>query len=515
MPKFRSPSSAGLRQSLILFFTLLTTTANAADATRDLVLDPLQPGPYAVGSTNFKISDTALSEILNQGRNAGSYQEGAFINGELLYINSLLENPDDALNFSVSVPDDSELYGDSAGSSIPFSGYVLYPTTADNPREDYVVFAGPALPKMQPGAEGPIFENETTKYPLIVYSHGVGSHPTDTVLTYLKDVASHGYIIMALYHGDGRWGETEGKRFNLRPLSVKQAIDYLLADEDFGSHIDIDRIGGMGESFGGATMIALLGGKAVNPDVASVIANKLLNVQTDERIKAAATYVPFAGEGLYSLFGSVGSGATEISRPFMANSGTADTVADYDKIEAVINNMTGDKYLVAYEGEGHDFSDGANVDMSTWMKIFIDAYVKGDNEAISNLNRANSVSDTGQDSLAIAVNTSIAPQTEPEPDPVAESSTFADNVLTIPSVIVDGQAFMVTLALQSAEPPYIFALTGASDVATPAAASATFNAATGELDVQDVQISGVSYRVLMSLSGQDPIQFTLTSATEN
>lgn len=486
-------------------------------AERDLVLDPMQPGPYAVGSTNFKISDTALNSVLSQGGSAGDYQEGDSVNGQLLYISTLLENPDDAFSFDVTVPEDSTLYGESAGQTIPFAGYVLYPTTASNVREDYVVFTGPALPKMQPGSEGPIFENDSTLYPLIVYSHGVGSHPSDTVLTYLKDLASHGYIVMALYHGDGRWGETEARRFNLRPLAVKKAIDDLLADEDFSGHIDTDRIGGMGESFGGATMLALLGAKVVNPDVASVVSNTLLDVQTDPRIKAAATYVPYMGAGLYSIFGANGTGAAGVTRPFMANSGTADTVAEYDKVQAVFNNLGGVRYLVAYQGEGHDFTDGANSDVSTWMKLFMDAYVKLDSQAINDLSRARSVNDSGDDSLAVAVTSPTSPDADPvpQPDPLAEPAVFAANVLSIPSVNVDNQTFMVTLTLQSAEPPYVFALTGASDVATPAAASATFNSATGELDIADVQVEGVSYRILMSLSSQDPIQFTLTSATEN
>lgn len=516
MPVSRYSARAGLPNLIALLF-ILTATSIANAAERDLVLDPMQPGPYAVGSMNFETSGSAVSQILSQGRDAGQYERGTNLNGELLYIDALLANPHDAFNFSLTVPDDSEIYGASAGTTVPYSGFVLYPTTATNSREDYVVFAGPPLPKMQAAGEGPIFEDNSKLYPLIVYSHGVEDHPTDAILTYLKDIASHGYIVMALFHGDGRWRETEGRRFNLRPLSVKAALDELLAHEDFAGHIDTTRIGGMGESFGGATMLALLGGRVVNPDVASVIANNLLDVQTDSRIKAAATYVPFAGAGLYSLFGVNGSGATGISRPFMANSGTVDTVADYDKIEAVINNMTGDKYLVAYQGEGHDFSDGANVDSSTWMKLFLDAYIKGDSEAISNLNRINSVGDSGQDSLAIAVNDTIAPQPEPppEPDPVAEPSVFANNVLSIPSVVVDGQAFMVSLTLQSGEPPYTFALTAASNVPTPAAASATFDASTGGLVVPDVQIDGVSYRVEMSLSSQDPVIFTLTTAAAN
>jgi predicted dienelactone hydrolase len=111
---------------------------------------------------------------------------------------------------------------------------------------------------MQGPNEGPIFENETQQNPLIVYFHGVGGHPTHHRLNFLIDLARHGYIVMALYHGDHRFPTAGVNQFNLRPLAVKTAIDEILADSNLGAHIDALRIGG-------ATMMALLGAKKVNP----------------------------------------------------------------------------------------------------------------------------------------------------------------------------------------------------------------------------------------------------------
>jgi len=508
------PGLSGCTTLILTVLACSVLSANAAE--RDLVVEPMQPGPYAVGSMNFEIDNAALTAALMQGRNAGQYQEGANINGEFLYIDSLLENPEEAFKFDLTVPDDTALYGDSAGTTLPVAGYVLYPTSAGNNREDYDVLVSPSLPKMQSVGESPIFENESTLYPLIIYSHGVGDHPTGEQLTFLKDVASHGYMVMALYHGDRRWSDTEARHFNLRPLAVKSALDVLLAHEDFAGHIDVERIGGMGESFGGATMLALLGAKKVNPDVASVIANNLLQLQTDSRIKAAATIVPYAGAGVYSIFGNGSTGVATVDRPFLANSGTADTVADYSKIQDVFNNLSGDKYLVAYQGETHDFTEGANVDASTWMKLFMDAKVKGDADAIETLSRISSVSDSGNDSLAVVEDSSITtPEPEPEPEPSAEPASFASNVLTIPSVVVQGQAYSISMNLLSESPQITFGLAGATPIDTPDVASATFATSTGELSIPVVNVGDVSYAITFLLTDQAQTIFTLTAATEN
>lgn len=508
---------SSIRPSLSGFTTLILTVlacsvlpAHAAE--RDLVVEPMQPGPYAVGSMNFEIDNAALTAALMQGRNAGQYQEGANINGELLYIDSLLNNPEEAFKFDLTVPDDETLYGDSAGTTLPVAGYVLYPTSSSNNREDYDVFVSPSLPKMQSVGESPIFENESTLYPLIIYSHGVGDHPSGEQLTYLKDLASHGYIVMALYHGDRRWEETEARHFNLRPLTVKNALDVLLAHEDFSGHIDVNRIGGLGESYGGATMLALLGAKRVNPDIPSVISNTLLDLQTDARIKAAASVVPYAGASPYSMFGSGGTGAATVDRPFLANSGTADTVAEYSKIQEVFENLSGDKYLVAYEGQGHDLTEGANVDSSTWMKLFMDAKVKGDADAIETLGRISSVSDSGNDNLVLVEDSTY---TTPEPEPSAEPGSFANNVLTIPSVIVQGQAYSISMNLLSESPQITFGLAGATPIDTPNLASASFDTSTGELSIPVVDVGGVSYAITFLLTDQVQTVFTLTAATEN
>ncbi|MBS27295.1 MAG: hypothetical protein CMQ26_09480, partial [Gammaproteobacteria bacterium] len=228
-------------------------------AERALVVDPLEAGNFPVGSSNFTINKSALDLLLSQGGDAGQLQQGTNQNGQLRYIDELLAFPDDAFNFQLLVPNNAVLYGKSAGSLVPYAGYVFYPTTEENNRPDYDVFIPPSLPRMQDENELPIFANPNTKYPLLIYSHGVGGHPTGEQINFLSKLASHGYIVLALYHGDDRFQGTEPRRFSLRPLAINKAIDKILADPAFSQNIDQDRIGGVGENLAGATMLALMG----------------------------------------------------------------------------------------------------------------------------------------------------------------------------------------------------------------------------------------------------------------
>jgi hypothetical protein len=337
----------------------------------------------------------------------------------LRYINELLAFPDDAFNFTLTVPADSTLYGAFAGSTLPYSGYVFYPTTNSNTRADYDVFTPPSLPHMQSTGEAPIFADESAKYPLLIYSHGAGDHPTGIPQSFLINLASHGYIVLALYHGDDRFEDTDVAQFNLRPLSVKTAIDTLIADSAFTDHIDQARIGGLGESLGGATMMALLGAKKIAPDAISVFTNALQTTTVDTRILGAATIVPYMGLGVYTFLGAGGTGAQTIDRPFMANSANSDFATDYSKVQEGMANIPSVKYLVEYDGEGHAMSDGAVNDAYTWMKLFSDAFIFQDPTAIDTLSRMSSVSDTGSDSLVLIT----------EPAPLVDSvDTDSDGI---------------------------------------------------------------------------------------
>lgn len=415
------------RLKVTLFFVLTYFSALAISAERNLVLDPIKMGPYAVGSMNWTI-DKEKENSLSGGITPGEYQQGFNDDGELLYINELLKYPEDAFTFNLSVPDD-KLYGASRGQSLPYGGYVLYPTSDDNTREDYEVFdVAPALPRMQDAGDKPLFADPNEKYPLLMYSHGAGGHPTARTLEELIVLASHGYIIVALYHGDNRFETQEARRFSLRPLAVKTALDTILDHEDFKDHINKDQIGGMGQSYGGATMMALLGAKVFLFEV-SVLS--VVNTTVDSRIKAASTIVPYMGKDTYDKFGSNGVGAKTIDRPIMGHAANMDETADYSKQVTGFEAIPGTKYLIEYDKEMHDPSPGALNDAYTWSLVFLDAFVKDDAGQADVLSRLESVSDSGVDELVL-VN---EPKTEEEETDTEEDqgNSGSDNNQSDPS----------------------------------------------------------------------------------
>jgi hypothetical protein len=53
-------------------FVIAVMQGEVSAAERDLVIEPLTSGSFAVGSTNFTTSDSAVSQLLNEELDAGS-----------------------------------------------------------------------------------------------------------------------------------------------------------------------------------------------------------------------------------------------------------------------------------------------------------------------------------------------------------------------------------------------------------------------------------------------------------
>lgn len=367
-----------------------TVTINTT-VTRDQSIAFLGNGPYAVGSTNFEHSDTQVEAILALDRDVGMYWTGDHSTGEQLYVTSLLANPSDAFTFNVAVPDDSTLYGAEAGNTIPYAGIIYYPTSAANARSDYALPGGDTLPKMQGPGEDPIFAASTAKYPLIVNSHGKWSYPLDPFNADLVEkIASYGSIVVSLFHGDRRFPDfgvdldlREAQEFALRPLAVKTVLDVLETDPDFSQHIDFDKIGGVGNSYGGATLLASMGGRIIGPTFAGTRETTI-----DTRIKAAVGIVPYIGE---PLFGLQNVGVPDVSTPYLAIAGESDTVAPLSNTKDALREMQGVKYLVGIEGEEHAFSENARQDAATWAIKFLQSYVEGNTATLLELQTVQSV----------------------------------------------------------------------------------------------------------------------------
>lgn len=355
---------------------------------RDTVVPPVGPGPFPVGTTNIElVADPEL----------GEYQRGFRAGGERRYVDEVLANPGDVFQFDLAVPDDTGRYGGDAGGRIPIVGYVLYPTTADNPWPDYTL--GEAkVSHMQPAGEPPHLDPDLDRLPLLVMSHGRGASPLTAKGTRrARYFASHGYVVCVLFHGDRRF-EPLGpdtldnpQEFTMRPLAVSQAVDELLGGNGgFDGAIDPTEIGGVGESYGGATMVALTG--------AAVLPFGIVTTATDERFRATVGQVSFMGS---NFFGLNGRGTSSVFSPHLTVAGSADELTDLETYEAAVSAIPAVSYLVVLEDQGHEFESAAYPDFFTWSYYFLEAHVRENQRAVDLLPRMAAVEGGTHDALRI------------------------------------------------------------------------------------------------------------------
>ena len=103
------------------------------------------------------------------------------------------------------------------------------------------------------------------RYGLVLLSHGTGGGRLNHRDTAIR-LAEGGYIVAALEHAGDSW---QDKRFSgtaanwlRRPRQLSAVLDRLLGDTAFGPRIDAGRIGAVGHSAGGYSVLALIGGRA-------------------------------------------------------------------------------------------------------------------------------------------------------------------------------------------------------------------------------------------------------------
>ncbi|MBA3028851.1 MAG: hypothetical protein FP814_09080 [Desulfobacterium sp.] len=377
------------------------------------VVQPLAfPGPYAVACTNIAQD---FSQIPADG-DVNDYWEGR---GS--YVTDLLEDPDNTLIASVTAPMDSTLYGSFTGDEIEVAVIVCYPTTADNPRPDYQLPTGEVVPHMQTGLDLPLFADDSESYPVIVFSHGYGNSPisSEAYFTALSSLASHGYVVIAPFHGDFRFSDLKIDNIGdsidiasnlddftamqaLRPLAISAALTLVLEDPQWQGHLDETRIGGFGASMGGETMM-LLDGASLTTSYFDIGASSK-QVTTDLRIKAAVGYVPYFGQAILPAFGRNQQGLDNVTLPFLGISGTADTVAPISEVETGMSRLTGTRELISLEGVEHGFDVASTNDIFTWALMFLDAELNGNQATKTQLSTMASVAGGGDDRVVVFYN---------------------------------------------------------------------------------------------------------------
>ena len=130
---------------------------------------------------------------------------------------------------------------------------------------------------MQRGGDAPIFASGTARYPVLLFSHGLSGSPIDG--DYIQAVtffASHGYVVVAPFHGDLRFADINLDNISdalyallhfqtfvamqaVRPLSLSSLLTAVLNHPDFRDHVDAGRIGGFGASLGGESLLLMAG----------------------------------------------------------------------------------------------------------------------------------------------------------------------------------------------------------------------------------------------------------------
>lgn len=347
----------------IAYAVLICLAPAALPAT---VVEPISVGPYQVGSTNFEVRDLPTAET-------EKHLCGAFSAEDEVYVSDLLLHPEDCPSVDIAMPDDDTLFGLHAGQNVRFVAYVLYPTTDDNPRPDYVFpytnTGDRTFPHMQRTGEAPLLRDSAARYPLIIYSHGYNAHGLWD-LAHLKLLASKGYIVAAIQHGDGR--NTPHNYLGERPLTVSRFLDRLLAHPDFGKVIDPTRIGISGSSMGGYTMLAAIGGGCQDSPL----------VPVDTRFRAAFGLVPFAG-GNYGHypFGHDYAAMEKITCPVFAVYSEKDQSVPKPTVETALHKVKGPCTMVMLKDMGHNLSDAANREAQTYEVLFFNAWLRDDKDA--------------------------------------------------------------------------------------------------------------------------------------
>jgi predicted dienelactone hydrolase len=369
---------AGALRALIA--ACAATVAAAAFAQQPPVAPPIGAGPHPVACSNVEQDFTRVAP----GVPVEAYWDGVSSGGTTRYVTDLLVDAAHAFVVQRSLPNDSELYGPYAGATVAYANFVCYPTDFANSRADYALPTGNVVPRMQRGAEAPIFPAGGSPWPVLLFSHGLSGSPlSGDYIEVVKYFASHGYVVVAPFHGDLRFADLELDSFQdvlyaffnyktfvamqaVRPLSLTSALDAVLGHPDFRDHADAANVHGFGASLGAESLL-LMGGAALT----TTLGQASKRVTLDARLRSAVGYVPYFGIDAYPAFGRDLKGLDGVTLPFLALSGTADTTAPLSVVERGMRRLTGTRQLVALTGLTHGFDARYAGDLFTWTLAFL------------------------------------------------------------------------------------------------------------------------------------------------
>lgn len=215
---------------------------------------------------------------------------------------------------------------------------------------------------------------------LIVLSHGLASRPSDYDAI-AKHLASHGYVIAIPQHPGSDFQQVQAmlngysrklflvNEFIDRPLDISYLLDQLEKGKyaEFKGKLNLEKVGAIGHSFGGYTVLALAGGqidfdnlKKVchqdwNPNLSLLVQCRALELPQqiynlkDERIRAIIAVNPMNS----ALFGQ--EGLSKINLPVFLVAGSLDpaTPLVLEQGQAFTWLTSPAKYLGLVKGQAH------------------------------------------------------------------------------------------------------------------------------------------------------------------
>lgn len=216
-------------------------------------------------------------------------------------------------------------------------------------------------------------DREGAPYPLIAFSHGFGSSPSQYA-TLLQDWASAGYVVAAPLFpltGRGAPGRADLADYVHQPADVSFVISQVLGESaaragPLAGLVDHRRVGAAGHSLGGVTTLGL-------------VANTCCR---DTRVRAA---VVMAGDPL--TFPS-GSPDYRAAPPILLVHGAGDVTVPYASSIRVFNDAPAPKGLLTIDPGNHGSPVQPDPGFDNVVRAttdFYDLYLKGDRGALDRL----------------------------------------------------------------------------------------------------------------------------------
>jgi predicted dienelactone hydrolase len=368
------------------------------------VVAPITAPRFPVACSNVEHDLERLAQL---GGSPVDYWEGNTVNGSPRYVTDILKYPGTAVTFDPRVPARPELYPTRMLQRLDFAAIVCYPTSRANTDPDYELPGnGGTVPRMQRPGEAPRFLSiaeyaEITgttfdptppagpyKFPLVVYSHGLGGSPLgEGYLEVMVALAAQGFVVSGVFHADARISLVRLEDLGdvvftlvffplivemqaMRPFALKALADRMLGDPGYARGIDAERIGGFGASLGGEAMAHLVGA-----GITCTLAGDCAQPERDPRVRAVVGYVPYSGFSFLPAFCDGQEGARGVDRPYLAIGGTLDTTAPINMTRRALTRMGSSRYLVELVGGEHELRPQDAGDVLTWTVTFLNAYL--------------------------------------------------------------------------------------------------------------------------------------------